>query len=145
MAPASRLGPLRLILIDTNIFLEMLLGRSKADQCKDLLDMISEGRVESAVTHFSIHSVEAIMRKKGGELTSFLRAVDQTVGLYLIDTTLSDEVSVSILTGSTKLDFDDAIQYYAAKKLGASAIVSFDKDFDNLDIPRLDPKQVKTE
>jgi predicted nucleic acid-binding protein len=134
-----------LILIDTNIFLEMLLGRSKAEQCRTLLDMVSEGMVESAVTHFSVHSVEAIMRKNGGELTSFLRALDQTVGLYLFDTTLSDEVSASILTGSTKLDFDDAIQYYAAKKLGAAAIVSFDRDFDDLDIPRLEPKQVRTE
>ena len=61
----------------------MLLGRSKAEQCKTLLDMISEGRAESAVTHFSIHSVETIMRKKAGELTSFLRALDQTVGLYV--------------------------------------------------------------
>jgi len=50
----------------------MLLGRSKAEQCKTLLDMISEGRAESAVTHFSIHSVETVMRKKAGVLTSFL-------------------------------------------------------------------------
>ena len=82
-----------MILIDTNIFLEMLMGRSKAEQCKTLLDMISEGRAESAVTHFSIHSVEVIMRKKAGVLTSFLRALDQTVGLYVFDTTLADEVS----------------------------------------------------
>ncbi len=84
------------------------------------------------------------MRKRPGELTSFLRALDQTVGLYVFDTTLADEVSASILTGSTKLDFDDAVQYYAAKKLGAAAIVSFDRDFDNLDIPRLEPHQVRT-
>jgi len=132
-----------LILIDTNIFLEMLLGRSKAEQCKALLDMISEGRAESAVTHFSIHSVEAIMRNNGGELTSFLRALDLTVGLYVFDKTLADEFSASILTGTTKLDFDDAIQYYAAKKLGAAAIVSFDHHFDDLDIPRLEPHQVR--
>jgi len=131
-----------LILIDTNIFLEMLLGRSKAEQCKTLQDMVSVGRTESAVTHFSIHSVEAIVRKKAGELSSFLRALDQSVGLYVYDTTLADEVSASILTGGTKLDFAGAIHYYAAKRLGATAIVSFDRDFDNLDIPRLEPQQV---
>jgi len=58
------------------------------------------------------------MRKKAGVLTSFLRALDQTVGLYVFDTTLADEVSASILTGTTKLDFDDAIQYYAAEEAG---------------------------
>ena len=84
------------------------------------------------------------MRNNGAELTSFLRALDLTVGLYVFDTTLADEVSASILTGTTKLDFDDAIQYYAAEKLGAAAIVSFDQDFDDLDIPRLEPHQVRT-
>ncbi len=66
------------------------------------------------------------------------------MGLYVFDTTLADEVSAAILTGGIKLDFDDAIQYYAAKKLGAEAIVSFDHDFDDLDIPRLEPHQVRT-
>jgi predicted nucleic acid-binding protein len=37
-------------------------------------------------------------------------------------------------------DFDDALQYYVAKKLGANAIISFDKHFDGLDVPRLEPK-----
>ena len=50
------------------------------------------------------------MRKKAGELTSFLRALDQTVGLYVYDKTLADEVSASILTGGTKLDFAGAIR-----------------------------------
>ncbi|MHB1709637.1 MAG: hypothetical protein ACYCT2_09210 [Thermoplasmataceae archaeon] len=43
-----------------------------------------------------------------------------------------------------ELYFDDAMQYYVAKKLGAEAIVSFDHDFDNLDIRRLEPNQIKT-
>lgn len=117
----------------------MLLGRARADDCKALLEMASEGKIESVVTHFSIHSIEAIMRKHGNELTSFLRVLDQTSGLYVFDTSVSDEVSASILTRTVKLDFDDAVQYYVAKKLGAEAIVSFDKDFDNLDVMRSEP------
>jgi len=46
------------------------------------------------------------------------------------------------MMGDIKRDFDDALQYYVAKKLGAKAIVSFDKHFDGLDVPRLEPKQV---
>ncbi len=128
-----------MILIDTNIFLEVLLGRARADDCKALLEMASEGKIESVVTHFSIHSIEAIMRKRGNELTSFLRVLDQTSGLYVFDTTVSDEVSASILIRTVKLDFDDAVQYYVAKKLGAEAIVSYDKDFDTLDVRRAEP------
>ena len=115
------------------------MGRPRADDCKALLEMASEGQIESVVTHFTIHSIEAIMRKRSNELASFLRVLDQTSGLYVFDTTVSDEVSVSIMTGTVKLDFDDAVQYYVAKKLGAEAIVSFDKDFDNLDVRRAEP------
>lgn len=115
------------------------MGRARADDCKALLEMASEGKIESVVTHFSIHLIEAIMRKRGNELTPFLRVLDQTSGLYVFDTTVSDEVSASILTRTVKLDFDDAVQYYVAKKLGAEAIVSFDKDFDNLDVRRSEP------
>lgn len=37
------------------------------------------------------------------------------------------------------MDFDDALQYYAAKRLGVEAIVSYDKHFDKLDVPRTEP------
>lgn len=36
-------------------------------------------------------------------------------------------------------DFDDACQYALAKKYGLK-IVSFDKDFDRIDIKRMEPK-----
>jgi predicted nucleic acid-binding protein len=38
-----------------------------------------------------------------------------------------------------KLDMDDAIQYSTALSLGVEAIVSFDKHFNNLEIPRTEP------
>jgi len=34
------------------------------------------------------------------------------------------------------------IQYTVAKKLGVTAIISYDKHFDGLDIPRLEPSNV---
>ncbi len=42
------------------------------------------------------------------------------------------------LASRVGLDFDDGLQYYYAKKLGAS-IISFDKDFDKTDLKRLEP------
>jgi len=47
-----------------------------------------------------------------------------------------------MLMNEKKLDFDDCLQYYVAKKLGAEAIVSFDKHFNGLDIPRKEPEEV---
>ena len=37
------------------------------------------------------------------------------------------------------IDVDDAVQYASAKSLRAKAIISLDRDFDDLDIPRMDP------
>ena len=37
---------------------------------------------------------------------------------------------------------DDAIQYYTALPINAEAIISFDKHFDNLKIPRKEPKDL---
>ncbi len=36
-------------------------------------------------------------------------------------------------------DFDDTLQHFVAKKLGAEAIVSFDRHFDGLDLARIEP------
>jgi len=47
-----------------------------------------------------------------------------------------------MLTKRESLDFDDALQYYVAKRLGAEAIVSFDRHFDKLDVPRIEPSSL---
>lgn len=127
-------------LIDTNVFLELLLGRERAQECKELLDMVSRGDEDAVVTHFSIHSIEIILGKNELDIAPFLRNVEQAAGLMVYDTSVSDEAAASILMKQVGLDFDDALQYYVAKKLGAEGVVSFDKDFDGLDIPRLEPK-----
>jgi predicted nucleic acid-binding protein len=108
-----------LILVDTNVFLEVLLGRSRAGDCRELLDRLASGDIEGVVTHFSVHSIEAIIGKHGREVGSFLRTVDQTPGLYVYETSISDEVAASLLTETARMDFDDALQYYVAKKVGA--------------------------
>jgi predicted nucleic acid-binding protein len=51
-------------------------------------------------------------------------------------------MAIGILASEIKRDFDDTPQYYVAKKLGASGIVSFDRHFDGLDIPRLEPGKI---
>jgi len=131
-----------LIVVDSNIFLEVLMGRKKATRCKELLDRLSLGEVEGVVTHFAIHSVEAVVGRHGGDVASFLRTVDQTSGLNVHDTTVTDEIAASLLAEKIRRDFDDALQYYVAKKLGAEAIVSFDRHFDGLDIPRTEPNAI---
>jgi len=126
-------------LIDANIFLELLLGRGKAQECRKFIEGVSRGDEDAAVTHFSIHSIEHLLAARKTEVAPFLRSVEQATGLIVYDTSLSDEVAASLLMKQTGLDFDDVLQYYVAKKLGAESIVSLDKDFDGLDLPRVEP------
>lgn len=128
-----------MILIDTNVFLELLLGQSRAGDCRAFLERVSGGQVEAVATRFSVHVTEAVIGE-GELLTRFIRNIENSEGLYVYDTDLTEESSAALLTGQLRLDFDDAIQYYVAKRLGATAIVSFDRHFDGLDVPRMEPR-----
>ena len=127
-----------MLLIDTNVFLELMLGRERADECERFLDKVSSGELEAAVSKFTVHAVEALLNDPN--LThAFLRNVQNSLGLSVYETSLDDEIATSMLMDKLKLDFDDALQYYIAKKLGAKAIVSYDKHFDRVDIQRKEP------
>ncbi len=138
-----RFGGGNLILIDTNVFLEAALGQEKSEECNALLTAVSEKKVEATVTHFTVHGVSAVLAR-GRRVLEFLRAIEGSQGLSVYDSEVSDEISTAILSQKIGRDFDDALQYFVAMKIGAEAIVSFDRHFDNLDIPRLEPSEVLT-
>jgi len=127
-----------MLLIDTNVFLELMLGRERADECERFLDKVSSGELEAAVSKFTVHAVEALLNDPN-LILAFLRNVQNSLGLSVYETSLEDEIATSMLMDKLKLDFDDALQYYIAKKLGAKAIVSYDKHFDRVDIQRKEP------
>jgi len=130
-----------LILLDTNIFLELLLDQKRATDCEELLQLISKGKTEAAVTHFAVHAVEAVIGDPNS-LATFLGNLEHSAGLSIYDTNLSDEMAAALITQKIDLDFDDTLQYYVAKKLGVDALVSFDKHFDKVDIRRIEPRDL---
>lgn len=130
-------------LIDTNIFLEILLAQEKKDECIALLKEIENDNISAAVTKFSIHSIEVIMGnyRLTDELRIFLESLSELKSLHIYTTNISDEINAldEIELG---LDFDDALQVSAARALNAE-IISFDKHFNNLEgIKRLNPSDV---
>jgi len=131
-------------LVDTNIFLEVLLSQRRKDECKKFLGMLRDGKVEGVVTDFTIHSIIVLMDGFGklGELKVFLSSLTAYKGLYVYTTSIFDEVDAIEVAEKNSLDMDDAIQYVVALSINADAIVSFDRDFDNLRIPRKEPRQI---
>ncbi|MEM2994936.1 MAG: hypothetical protein QXI91_02810 [Candidatus Bathyarchaeia archaeon] len=53
-------------LVDTNIFLEVLLGRAGKERCKEFLRELRDGKKGAVVTDFSIHSIIVILDGLGG-------------------------------------------------------------------------------
>lgn len=131
----------QLLLVDTNIILELMLKQEKSNDCEKFLNSVATGDIEATITRFSIHAIEAIL-KNPEHTTNFLHNVNSSIGLVVYDTDTSDEIAISLLMKEVKLDFDDTLQYYVARKIGAEGIVSFDRDFDRVNINRLAPGQV---
>jgi len=131
-------------LIDTNIFLEAMLSRSRAQECIELLKMLKDGKIEGVVTDFAIHSIMILLErfKRLNELKRFLQSLVLYKGLHVYITSITDEIKAIELALETGLDIDDAIQYAVALSIDAEAIISFDRHFDNLKIPRKEPKDV---
>ncbi len=131
-------------LIDTNIFLEVMLSRERSEECKELMSLIRDNKVKGLVTDFTIHSIMILLEKFGRikELKTFLLSLRAYKGLWIYYTSILDELRAVDIVIEGKLDIDDAIQYSAALATGSQGIVSFDRDFDFLEIPRLEPQEI---
>jgi predicted nucleic acid-binding protein len=111
---------------------------------KKFLEQIRKGKKLSIITDFTIHSIIVIMYNYGEleGLKIFLSSLTGYKGLRIYPTDLTNEIKAVELAKQYKLDEDDAIQYAIALDANVEAIVSFDKHFTKLEIPRLEPQQL---
>ena len=115
-------------LIDTNIFLEILLSQKQKDICKEFLVSNIE---HIYISDFSLHSIGVILFRSNKETVfdKFVRDIIQKIKIL----TLSEELYSDL--GKVKeefgLDFDDAYQFKTAEEYGLS-IVTQDKDFEKI-------------
>ncbi len=130
-------------LIDTNIFLEVLLGQERTEECKEILNKVLEGEITAFVTSFSLHSIAVIMEKLKDLNTyqMFLETISDFRGIVLYSPNIHDKIEICKIAKQESLNFDDAFQYYTAKKFGLT-IISFDKHFDSKAIKRIEPRDI---
>ena len=114
-----------MFLIDTNIFLEILLNQNKKESCKKFL---SSNADKLSITDFSLHSIgvilfryhkEDIFQKFAEDIMPNTKLISLPIGLY-------EEVVDA--RKSMDLDFDDAYQYSLAKYYRLK-LVTIDRDF----------------
>ena len=75
-------------------------------------------------------------------LRVFLSSLKVYKGLKIYQTDVTTELKELVSQRKTSIDMDDAIQYQVALDSNAEAIISFDKHFNHLKIPRKDPKEI---
>jgi hypothetical protein len=117
------------LLIDTNVFLEILLAQAQADIALDLLSAVDEH--EFYASDFSLHSIGLLLlRQRQPEMfRAFLRDLLTDVGVTVLSLSAIDLENVVEHAQQHHLDFDDAYQY-AIAEIHDLVIVSFDADFN---------------
>jgi predicted nucleic acid-binding protein len=115
-------------LIDTNIFLEILLEQEKKEKCKSFL---VKNFGELVFSDFSLHSVGIILfrNQKHDLFLSFINDVLPKIQLTSIEKHEFSELEN--FASRFHLDFDDAYQATLAKELNLT-IVTMDKDFERI-------------
>ena len=112
-------------LLDTNIFLEILLGQQKAAECKRIF-IEHSGNI--AISDFSLHSIGVILFKhnKNSLFDAFI--LDVMSNIEVVSLSSGSYSKLSETKENYHLDFDDAYQYQIARENGFT-IVTMDSDF----------------
>lgn len=115
-------------LLDTNIFLEILLSQDKKEECKKFL---TDNIENCFITDFSLHSIGVITVRNN--LTDiFQKFLDDLLPkIQILSLHKSSYTKLPLIINSHKLDFDDAYQFSCAEE-NKFKIVTMDKDFDKI-------------
>ena len=128
-------------LLDSNIFLELLLEQERAEEVRDMF-----GRVSSesfCISDFTLYSVGIILIRLNAHriFETFVKDVLIGGGLHLLRVATDDMPLITDASKRFNMDFDDAYQYVLAEKHNLT-IVSFDSDFDKVQQGRKTPAEI---
>ena len=128
-------------LLDSNIWLERLLGQAQSAVVGQLLDRLPTEQM--LMTDFTLHSLGVILNRLGQRsvFTVFVQDVLIDGGVALTSLPPTAMYRVVAVMEQFGLDFDDAYQYVAAERENV-AIISFDAHFDQTDRGRQTPAQI---
>ncbi len=129
------------LLVDTNIFLEVLLAQARSDEARELLAKTDTH--DLFISDFSLHSIGLILLRRGkpDAFRDFLSDMVTTAGTSVALLHPDEMEAVADHAAAFNLDFDDAYRYAAAEKYGLT-IVSFDRDFDRTPRGRSEPSSI---
>ena len=130
-----------MFLIDTNIWLELLLEQEKAREVRQFFKATETHLL--SMTEFSLYSIGIILTrlKKDDVFEDFLSDTIEGTGIATIRLDTANLKQLLAFRQEFQLDFDDAYQYAVADEFNLT-IVSFDSDFDRTKLGRKTPTQL---
>lgn len=129
-------------LLDTNIFLELLLDQAEARSVQALL--LEKSPADLFISDLAFHSIGIILYQKNAArvFSEFVSDLFGDGGISIVRLDTGDMDRVRRVADEFGFDFDDAYQYVSAEKFEL-VLVSFDTDFDRADRKRVVPADVK--
>jgi predicted nucleic acid-binding protein len=126
------------VLFDTNVVLDHLLAREPfADAAEQLLSLVDAGEVEGMICSTTATTIHYLAAKAVGTSAAveYLREL-----LSIFDVACVDRDVLRTALDAGFADFEDAVVHEAARRAGASAIVTRDaSDFARSQLPVFSP------
>jgi uncharacterized protein len=128
-------------LVDTNVWLELLLDQEQSKIASTFFDLIPTE--DLFVSDFSIHSIGVILSrlKKFDVFKTFINDLFVNGQIEQLSLSTVDLINVNSTIQKYKLDFDDSYQFSIAQKYDLT-IVTFDKDFNIKGIKKNSPGEI---
>ena len=127
------------VLVDTNVVLDVLLQRPSFYQDSFVIFQIADqGRINGCLSAASMTDIFYLLRKARHNSAEVYPIMDELVDLFTV-VSVSETTIASAIALRWK-DFEDAVQFMAAKENGISHIITRnEKDYESSDIPCMNP------
>ena len=128
------------MLIDSNIAFSLLLEQNDYEETTRLFDAIEHFALKVTILDFALYSMTINFLKRGHckEIKQFLETLNSSGNISIYrpkPLEISEALGIDV-----KLDFDDKLHYYLAKKKNLQ-LISYDADFDKTDLKRMTPAE----
>ena len=134
----------KMLLIDTNVLVSVLLKQNRYEESRELLNKVNELNLRMFISDFAVYSISLLLNKRGEDrvFNRFVQYLEASSNLSIYRLQPSELKEVYKL--KQKLDLDDKIHYYIAKKKKAK-LITYDKDFKKTGLKSLTPAQALKE
>jgi predicted nucleic acid-binding protein len=112
-------------LLDTNIFLEILLKQEKSEKCKKF---INDNAGNICISDFALHSIGVILFRNELYDVFNLFLKDFITEIYILTLDKNSYSKISSIADRYKLDFDDSYQLTIVNEFHLS-FITLDTDF----------------